>query len=200
MPQVSAEVWDEIARQYRAGIAVGVIAQAFNVSRVSIRLQADRFGWTVDPVEAGDVASSQESSGASPGAGAVARTAPPARDELLEQRRGDWEALFELRADTYRMIRGETPRMLQGVETCNVLERIEMAKDLLTLVEKDAKALMTAQEGERRAHGLDYKQHQEAQQEDEAPARRRRELVASVVGLISRLSRTQGADSHDKAP
>ena len=89
---------------------------------------------------------------------------PPARDRLFERRRGEWEVFYELRADVYRILRGETPRILEAVEMSNILERMDIAKDLLALAEKDAKALMMAQEGERRAHGLDYKQQQRRRQ------------------------------------
>ncbi|MBM6583354.1 hypothetical protein ILT44_24430 [Microvirga sp. BT689] len=124
---------------------------------------------------------------------------PPARDRLFDRHRGEWEPLSELRADAYRILRGETPRILEAVEPSNALERTAIAKGLLTLVEKDAKALMMAQEGERRAHGLDYKQQQEAQTEDEAQARRKRELVASVVDFVSRLRSVDGAESSERA-
>ena len=89
--------------------------------------------------------------------------------------------------------------ILEAVETSSALERMDIAKDLLALAEKDAKALMMAQEGERRAHGLDYKQQQEAQTEDEAETRRRQELTGSIVELVSTLRRTGGGDSSDKA-
>jgi hypothetical protein len=55
--------------------------------------------------------------------------------------------------------------------------------------EKRAKAPMIAQEGKRRAHGLDYKQQQAAQVEDEAESRRRQKLVTSVVDLVGVLAR-----------
>jgi hypothetical protein len=198
MAKRTREVWDEVERQYRAGVIVHVIAQTFNVSRVRIRLQAERFGWTRGAA-GGDAASPGESSGAAPQTGAGAVISPSARNGLFERRRGEWEGFYELRADAYRILRGETPRSLEAVEPSSVLERIDLAKDLLALAEKDAKALMMAQEGERRAHGLDYKQQQAAQEVDEAQARRRRELTASIVDLISQLRRTGGGDSSGKA-
>jgi hypothetical protein len=198
MPQVSAEMWDEIARQYQAGIVVSVIAKTFNVSRVRIRLQVERFGWTRGATRR-NAASPGESSGAAPQAGADAVISPPARDGLFERRRGEWEPLYELRADAYRILRGETPRILQGVEMSGVLERIAIGKDLLTLIEKDAKALMMAQEGERRAHGLDYKQQQEAQTEDEATARRRAELIRSFLNAVDGVNqRAERADAIER--
>ena len=67
------------------------------------------------------------------------------------------------------------------------------------LYEKRARALMIAQEGERRAYGLDYKQQQATQVVDDVQARRRQELMGSVVDLVSKLKRTGGVDSSDKA-
>jgi hypothetical protein len=58
---------------------------------------------------------------------------------------------------------------------------------------------MIAQEGERRAYGLDYKQQQATQVVDDVQARRRQELMGSVVDLVSKLKRTGGVDSSDKA-
>lgn len=46
---------------------------------------------------------------------------------------------------------------------------------------------MTAQEGERRAYGVCYKQQQEAGPEDEAALQRRRELARSVIDTIKHL-------------
>ena len=59
---------------------------------------------------------------------------------------------------------------------------------------------MTAQEGERRVHGLDYNQQQEAQKENEAETRRQRELVTSTVGLIGELARRRPAKEDCEAP
>jgi hypothetical protein len=199
MPKRTREVWDEVERQYRAGVIVHVIAQTFNVSRVRIRLQAERFGWTRGAT-GGDAASPGESSGAAPQTGAGAVISPSARNGLFERRRGEWEGFYELRADAYRILRGETPWRLEAVEKSSVLERIDLAKDLFALAEKDAKALMMAQEGERRAHGLDYKQQQEAQVVDEATARRRNELISSLLSSIEPIKRrASAADAREDA-
>jgi hypothetical protein len=191
-------MWDEIARQYQAGIVVSVIAKTFNVSRVRIRRQAERFGWTRGATGR-NAASPGEISGAAPQARADAVIPPPARDGLFERHQGEWEPLYELRADAYRVLRGETPRILDAVETSSAWERMDIAKDLLTLIEKDAKVLMMAQEGERRAHGLDYKRQQEAQQEDEATARRRAELIRSFLNAVDGVKqRAERADAIER--
>ena len=47
-------------------------------------------------------------------------------------------------------------------------ERLSLSAQLHTMFRTDASALMTAQEGERRAYGVSYKQQQEAGPKDEA--------------------------------
>jgi hypothetical protein len=200
MSKKTPEMWDEMARQYRAGIAVGVIAQTFKVARVRIRLQAEQFSWTRDPAEAGDAASSEESSGASPEPRTpAAHPVADAHRMLLDRHRAAWMSVHDLGDEVFRILRGEEPQIFKRLHLDSAEERMDFAAKVNTLYEKRAKALMITQEGERRAYGLDYKQQQEAQQEDEAQARRRRELTASVVDLISRLARTRGVDSSDTA-
>jgi molecular chaperone GrpE (heat shock protein) len=57
------------------------------------------------------------------------------------------------------------------------------------MCEKDARSLVTAQEGQKRAEGIDYKQQQGLQAEDEAKARRRAELISSILNTIDELTR-----------
>jgi hypothetical protein len=79
-------------------------------------------------------------------------------------------------------------------------ERIDFAAKVTTLHEKRAKALMIAQEGQRRAHGLNYKQQQEAQVVDEAQARRRNELISSLLFSIETITRrANAADAREDA-
>jgi ribosomal 50S subunit-recycling heat shock protein len=188
MSQGSAEVWDEIARQYQAGMAVSVIAKTFDVSRVRIRLQAERFGWTRGAGEGGEAVAPEGTCGSAleastPAAHPVADT----RRMVFERHRAAWASVHDLGDEAFRILRGEEPHILKGLQRDSVEERIDCAAKVITLFEKRAKALMMAQEGERRAHGLDYKQQQEVQTEDEAEIRRRRELTASIVELVSQL-------------
>jgi hypothetical protein len=187
MPQGSAEVWNEIARQYRAGIIVSVIAKTFNVSRVRIRLQAERFGWT-RRATGGDALSPEGTSSSSPEASTP--TAHPVADShrmLFDRHRAAWASVDELGDEAFRILQGEEPQVVKGLQLDSAEERIDFAAKVTTLHQKRAKALMIAQEGERRAYGLDYKQQQEAQTEDEVETRRRRELTESIVELVSTL-------------
>jgi hypothetical protein len=202
MPQVSAEVWDEIARQYQAGIVVSVIAKTFNVSRVRIRLQAERFGWTRGVAEGGGAVAPEGTSGSSPEASTPAAHAAAASHRMLfDQHRAAWASVHDLGDEMLRLLRGDELRILKGLQIDRVEERIDYGVKVITLFEKRAKALMIAQEGERRAHGLDYKQQQEAQAEDEATARRRAELIRSflntVDGVKQRAERANAIERRD---
>jgi hypothetical protein len=71
-------------------------------------------------------------------------------------------------------------------ETATQLEtkdRINLAGKLIAMFEADARALNTAEEGERRAHGMDYKAQAKNKQVDEVETRQRKALVASLVQL-----------------
>lgn len=79
-------------------------------------------------------------------------------------------------------------------------ERIDYAAKVTTLHEKRAKALMIAQEGQRRAYGLGKKQQQEAQVVDEAQAQRRNELISSLLFSLETITRQANtADAREYA-
>jgi hypothetical protein len=195
MQKVAPDVWDEIERQYRAGIAVNVLAKMFKVSRATIERKAIQFGWGRDPVDAGDlvVARQEEASGSSqaPRQGGVAQGSDP-HALLIEQQRAAWEELCALREDTYRILRGQKPKLLKGFDVVDVADRLSLAAAVIRMVEKEARSLMIAQEGERRAYGYDYKQQQASQAEDEATARQRAELIGSFLNTVDALNRRAG--------
>jgi hypothetical protein len=73
--------------------------------------------------------------------------------------------------------------MVRDLEFKDMKERVGFARKLIEIFEADARALSTAQEGERRSNGMDYKAQAESKQVDEAEARERKALVASLVQL-----------------
>lgn len=66
-------------------------------------------------------------------------------------------------------------------------QRLSLSAKVHALFERDARALMTAQEGERRAYGICYKQQQEAGPKDEAEVQRKRELTRSIIDIARRV-------------
>jgi hypothetical protein len=71
----------------------------------------------------------------------------------------------------------------EEVTSMDTRERINLAGKLLAMFEADARALSTAQEGERRSNGMDYRAQAESKQVDEVEARERKALIASLVNL-----------------
>jgi hypothetical protein len=101
-----------------------------------------------------------------------------------------------LRDDAHRILKGEQPKVILGVAAADAQERLSLAVKIMAVFEKEVRALTVAQEGERRAYGLSSKQQQEASVTDEATARRRHELINSILSMMHR-DRFESADSPD---
>jgi hypothetical protein len=122
-----------------------------------------------------------------------------ARTLLLKRHRAAWDDIHALGSEAMRILRREEPQILKGLVITDAEERLCGAERLLTLFSQDAGAPMLAQEGERRADGLDYKQLQEAQTEDEATASRRQELIASILSSTETMKRrANAADAREE--
>jgi hypothetical protein len=65
-----------------------------------------------------------------------------------------------------RLLKERNPKFVTGIAVDDGQDRLALAAALITMFEKATKSLMTAQEGERRAYGYDYKQQQAPQAED----------------------------------
>jgi hypothetical protein len=66
----------------------------------------------------------------------------------------------------------------------NATERLKYAGRLFSVYNTAANALMVAQEGERRAHGFDYRDQRKAANADAQDQTRRAELMTEIAGLI----------------
>lgn len=197
MTELAPEVWEAIARQYHDGIAIAAIAKAFNVSRPRIKRKADELGWVRSRADDGEAISPTGRSSLSQDArrAAVASVADQ-RSLLIDQQAAAWDDLYRVREDAYRLLRGEKPQIVKDVETDDVKERFRIAERLLTMVDKDANSLMRAQEGQRRAYGVDYKKQQETQVRSEADNRRRWELTQSIFNMVDHAKRLQAGASE----
>jgi hypothetical protein len=66
----------------------------------------------------------------------------------------------------------------------NATERLKYAGRLFAVYNTAANALMVAQEGERRAHGFDYRDQRKAANAEAQDQTRRAELMTEIAGLI----------------
>jgi len=131
------------------------------------------------------------SPGASPEEKAAAvELASDGRVQLVQNHRAAWVNIHAMRDEAHRILwLNGNPRLVDfkthrksdaenGIERGDVvmragrpvkqevtilplLDRINIANKLLTMFQKDGEALQAVQEGERRAHGFDYKMQQE---------------------------------------
>jgi hypothetical protein len=101
-----------------------------------------------------------------------------------------------LRDDAHRILKGKQPKSITDVAVTDAQERLLLAVKVMALFEKEVRALTVAQEGERRAYALDFKQHQELSAEGEAQTRQRCELIASILSTMHR-ARFEPADTPD---
>lgn len=204
MRKLTEEAWDAIAQQYADGIAVRAIARTFNVSRATIARRAKASGWASG--RAGDrrsqaSQSAQDRSSGSPqtaGVDEVERVDP--RTALLQRHRAAWAQTDILWDDAFRILRGDKPTLLEDIAFDSLADRVATAAKVMSIFERQTKALMVAQEGERRAYGFDYKQQQETAVEDEATARRRKELFASLLRMVNEVRRMAYASQTVETP
>ncbi|WP_134497384.1 hypothetical protein [Microvirga pakistanensis] len=191
MRKLTEETWNEIAQQYADGIAVRAIARTFNVSWAAIMRRAQASGWARG--RAGDrrshaSQSAQDRFSGSPQTAGVdeVETVDP-RTALLQRHRAAWAQIDILWDDAFHILRGEKPTLLEDMAFDSLEDREATAAKLMNIAKMATKGLMVAQEGERRAYGFDYKQQQEAAVEDEATARRRKELEDSLMRMGDKL-------------
>ncbi|WP_262027093.1 hypothetical protein [Microvirga sp. Mcv34] len=201
----TAEQWQKLGEEWSAGSSVSSLSLKYNVSRKAIDNAARRYGWVKNPIirEALTVVRRGKAEGDPRTATENARVVHVACDRatLILQHQGQWSDIYELRQDAFRMLRGEPMRfvsnrdvldengdMIEKAEALSLTKRITLAHKLMAIFEADARSMMTAQEGERRAHGFDYRTQAEGNRVDEAELRRRRELTDSLAQMGSKIA------------
>ena len=189
MREPAQDMWGEIAQQYTDGISISAIAKAFNVSRATISRRAKAAGWVrggsdddfASPPAQGQPKGSSEQERA----GTAHRSDP--RVALIQRHRADWAGVYAMREDALRILKGEKPGWLKDLDgdgLTDLKSRVSLTEKLFAIAERDVRALAMAQEGERRAHGFDYKQQQQTTAEDEAGGRARREKIDNILRYV----------------
>ena len=204
--KLTPEEWKKVGELYVANVPVLRISKQFGVARISIERAAKRYGWVKIPRE--DI---EEVVQAKVHGGHLS-TDPQAKAEFIEKvaderailmrrHKKGWEKVYAIRDDAHAVLAGRQTKVLtldyEEVTSMDTRERINLAGKLLAMFEADARALSTAQEGERRSNGMDYKAQAESKQVDEVEARERKALVASLVQLSQTYhARTRAKDAE----
>jgi hypothetical protein len=204
--KLNPEIWAEIGRKWITGVTPSHLAREYGVTRRAITQAAERYGWVRLPEHEIHAATQAKlhsieyvaTQVTAPGTRAtIIDEAADARARLVRKHQRDWDALYLIRADAYLILRGQNPKviadaqktdggatmMVRDLEFKDLKDRVGFARKLIEIFEADARALSTAQEGERRSNGMDYKAQAENKQVDEAEQRERKALIASLVNL-----------------
>lgn len=206
MGKLNPEIWSEIGRKWITGVTPSHLSREYGVTRRAVTQAAERYGWVRLPEHDIHAATQAKLHGieyvaaqvtASGARAKIMDEAADARARLIRKHQRDWDALYLIRADAHLILRGQNPKviadaqktdggatmMVRDLEFKDMKDRVGFARKLLEIFEADARALSTAQEGERRSNGMDYKAQAESKQVDEVEARERKALIASLVNL-----------------
>jgi len=214
--KLTDDQWQKLGEAWSAGSSVSSLALKYNVSRKAIDNAAKRYGWVKNPIinQALTVVRREKTKGNPRTAAEDSRVVHVACDRatLILQHQGQWSDIYELRQDAFRMLRGEPMRfvsnqdvldenggIVEKAETLSLTKRITLAHKLMAIFEADARSMMTAQEGERRAWGFDYRTQAEGNTVNEQELRRRNELIEKIREYGSQLAELQAAMSGTQA-
>ncbi len=161
-----AAVWAQVQAAYQKGASLSEISRLSGLSRAAIRVRARTEGWTrsdldQEPVPCPAVARDRRADAVHP----PLDNLPDERHVVIRQHRREWRDLDRLRREAIRATSAShsPPADLSSEEAnrMSTREQLSQAKLLMTLYKNAVEALSAKQEGERRAHGFDYKIQQE---------------------------------------
>jgi hypothetical protein len=191
--------WLEIRELFIQGVSISQISRDFDIARTSIKARARKQQWvklSPEEIEEATQAKLHAVHSVSTRAEIVDKVAD-ARAQMIQRHQRAWDRLYKVRDDAHRILEGQRPKtiahsrvseggaeeIVRDLEFKDMKDRVGFARKLIEIFEADARALSTAQEGERRSNGMDYKAQAEGKQVDEVEARERKALVASLVQL-----------------
>lgn len=198
----SQETWEKIREAYLAGWPITRISKEFGPKRDSITDHARRHGWVRQSTESYDDAvmarlHTLPGEDFTPADNETIKTRiVDARTSLIQRHQAAWDHVELLRHDAHAVLQvRETKRVVLDVETdehgvitlvrdpvkMDLSKRLKVAQTLMGLFETESRALALKQEGERRAHGFDYKIQAEGNTVDEAEERERKKSIADIL-------------------
>jgi hypothetical protein len=228
--KLSDSEWMELGLEWAAQtMSNEKLAAKYGVTRPAINKAIKRYGWSRDPVIMEALAESLKAKYSGPAfqdgpelldgvtGGDVTEGVAGDRQQLILQHQQQWANIRLLRDDAFRLLRGlptrllakpldhdivdpETKKIIEKRETFTLTKRINLAHKIIATFEADARAMMTAQEGERRAWGFDYKTQQDGNQVSEHEMRRRNELIDNLRAMGDQLALLQALQQQGDQP
>ncbi len=193
-----AAVWAQVRAAYEGGANLSELSRSSGLSRAAIRTRARLEGWTRPDLDQEPVPPAEIRSRRTDAVHPPLDALPDERHALIRQHRREWRDLDRLRREAIRAASAShSPSVNPGAEGANRVSNKEQqseAKLLMTIYKNAVEALTTKQEGERRAHGFDYKIQQETGTVDKEKAERDAKIArefsqwADEIGLSAKPS------------
>jgi hypothetical protein len=202
--------WLEIREQWEEGTSYGLLSKRYGITRSGIANRGRREGWRRSPetiIERIDEPSAVEemhrkieeklvnvSRAATPREKAIAiESAADELTKIVREHRRAWLSIQQILKDSIRAVHDlswQPPGWENMTDRAgnlvpfDTVHRLKYAKDLATLHRMLADGLITSQEGERRAHGIDFRITMKDRAQDEAANERREFLNRNITKLL----------------
>ena len=184
---------------YQGGDSLSELSRSSGLSRTAIRTRARLEGWIRSGLDQEPLPCPAETRGKRTHAVHPPLDAlPDERHALIRQHRREWRDLDRLRREAIRAASAShspaANRSPEEASRVNTKEQLGQAKLLMAMYKNAVEAITTKQEGERRAHGFDYKLQQETGTVDKEKAERDAKIAiewkewADSIGLSAKPS------------
>jgi hypothetical protein len=147
---------------YERGLPIQRIANRYRVARGTIRNYAKAGGWVKPAIEIADAPDADTDESAAPGNDvgwqvAILEDGLDPRVALVKGHQREWKEIEAIRKLALKAFKDPAFKPADADDKWNATERLKYAGRLFAVYNTAANALMVAQEGERRAHGFDYR-------------------------------------------
>jgi hypothetical protein len=197
---LSADQKAEARELYEKGHTPYRVAKLLGLSKNTVKKYATREGWIAGalPDEDDDDwtdPSDPDGHTVDPGhAISVLQQGESTLRSLVKEHQAEWNEIERLRVDALRCYQDETFRPEDAPDTWGgSKDRLTYAAKLFGMYNVAANALMVAQEGERRAHGYDYKDQRKAAKEEGKDYARQADALRSMMASVYALAGMKNA-------
>jgi hypothetical protein len=201
MPELSLDDWSDIKDAYETGgRSISDLSRTFGVSRTSIQRHIKSQGWVVTGMTAAEAeeAVAERAHAKAMGVdlnadeatqvGQIERAADD-RQVLITRHRRAWDAAVPLHERLKKAFdAGWSPPDIPLAEF-DESSRLKYASAIVGIYQKTVQSILVHQEGERRAHGFDYRIQQKSAEFSAETATRRKELMAQLYEMMDRAAK-----------
>jgi hypothetical protein len=203
MPELTEDDWLQIGEAYRSGASASSLSRIHQISRQAIDAKAKRMGWRKGEfVEAVKSEVDSRAHAIADGTDGIAEEAleaaldraADARAEIIKEHRKQWAAMQKTLADGMQLLHvPQDPEEDPGATSL----RLKRAETMLNIFSKGTNAIFMYQEGQRRAHGFDYKA-QKSEAADQASKKSESDNAwADVKETLKDIAKKAGVDPEE---